>query len=145
MEPFTENTGQTVTLKNQEDKMKKSFIAIAVVSLLTLGTASLYAWGWGPGGCHGQGPGWGQGHGFGRLYFMKDYLGLSEEQMDKIAKIDSDYRYQYFKNRNNPDKIDALRTEQRKSVDSVLTDVQKKKWDEFYKNRDGRGYGCPWR
>lgn len=132
--------------------MKKSLIAFAVVSILSLGTASLYAWGWGPGGCHGQGPGWGrgpgwgQGHGFGRLYFMKDYLGLSEEQMDKIAKIDSDYRYQYFKNRNNPDKIDALRTEQRKSVESVLTDVQKKKWEEFYKNRESRGYGYhPWR
>ena len=117
--------------------MKKSLIAIAVVSLLSLGTASLYAWGWGPGICHGQGPGWGrgpgwgQGHGYGRLYFMKDYLGLSEDQMDKIAKLDSDYRYQYFKNRNNPDKIDALRTEQRKAVESVLTDVQKKKWDEF--------------
>ena len=131
--------------------MKKSLITLAVLSMLSLGAASLYAWGWGPGNCQGQGPGWGrgpgwgQGYGFGRIYFMKDYLGLSEDQMDKIAKLDSDYRYQYFKNRNNPDKIEALRTEQRKAFESVLTDVQKKKWDEFQKNRAGRGYGCLWR
>jgi hypothetical protein len=127
--------------------MKKSIIAIAILSILSLGGASLYAWGWGPGSCRGQGPGWGQGpggghgHGFSRLIFMKDYLGLSEEQLDKIAKIDSEYRYQYFKNRNTPEKFDALRTEHKKAVESVLTDIQKKKWDEFYKNRAGRGHG----
>ncbi len=127
--------------------MKKSIIAVAILSILSLGGASVYAWGWGPGSCRGQGPGWGQGpagghgHGFSRLYFMKDYLGLSEEQLDKIAKIDSEYRYQYFKNRNTSDKFDALRSEHRKAVESVLTDTQKKKWDEFYKNRANRGYG----
>ena len=138
--------------------MKKGIIAIAVVSVLTMGGAYLYARTQGPGGCFGYGPGWGHGsgymhgpgrghgRGYGHLYFMKEELGLSEEQVDKIAKIDSEFHYKYFKDRDSRDKIDALRTEHRKAVEGVLTPVQKKKWDELFKNGDRRGYGynCPW-
>jgi Spy/CpxP family protein refolding chaperone len=136
--------------------MKKSIIAVAVVSVLSLSGAFLYAKAQNPDGCTGYGPGGdhgsyymhgpGRGRGYGHLYYMKDQLGLSEDQADKIAKIDSEFHYKYFKDRNNQEKINALRTEHRKAVESVLTPAQKKKWDELFKNRDGRGYGynCPW-
>ncbi len=138
--------------------MKKSIIAIAVVSVLSLGGAYLYArspysggcYGYGPGWGHGpgymHGPGWGHGRGFGHLEFMREELGLSEAQAEKIAKIDSEFRYKYFKERDNFNKIEALRTEHRKAVEGVLTPEQKKKWDELFNNRDRRGYGynCPW-
>jgi len=132
--------------------MKKSIIAIAVISVLSLGGAYLYARAQGQDGCLGYGPGWGHGsgymhghgRGYGHLYFLKDELGLSEAQVDKIAKIDSEFHYKYFKDRDSRDKNDALRAEHRKAVESVLTPAQKKKWDELVKNRDrGYGYNCP--
>ncbi len=135
--------------------MKKLLIGLAIGSVIALGANSLYAWGGSGNGCcggnntekNGQGYMMGYGmHGYGHLVFLKEKAGLSDDQIDKIIKIDSDYSSKFFKNRDNADKISSLRAEHKKAVESVLTADQKKKLDEFSKDRDGRKYGfCPWR
>ncbi len=129
--------------------MKKILAAIAIGSVMILGTASAYAWGGnGKGCCQGGGAGYGMGNqmGYGHVYYLKERAGLSDEQVEKIFKIDSDYRLKYYQNREKSDKLNTLRTEHKKAVEGVLSADQKKKLDEFYKDRGNRNYGyCPWR
>lgn len=131
--------------------MKKWLITLALGSIFAFSANSLYAWGGnGNGWCRGgNGQGYHMGYGgqgYGHLVFLKEEVGLSEEQVDKVIKIDSEFNAKYYKNRGDYDKIEALRTEHRKAVEAVLTPDQKKKLDEFNGNRNGRWYGyCPWR
>lgn len=134
--------------------MKKTLFALAIASLIGLASSELMAWGGGPGwgggrgGCYGPGygPGYGRGYGYENrgfkgirhLDFLKEEIGLSDEQITKIIKIDADYRAKYFTNRNDYAKINQLRTEHRKEFENVLTNDQKKKLDEYYRNRDSR-------
>jgi len=126
--------------------MKKGLLAIAMASILGLASTELLAWGGGPGWCNGPGYGKGSGprHGgsreYGYLVFLSEQIGLSDEQIQKVIKIDADYRAKYFTSRKDSEKLDALRIEHRKAVESVLTDAQKKKLDDYYKNRRGPGY-----
>jgi Spy/CpxP family protein refolding chaperone len=133
--------------------MKKILLAIAMVSIVSFAAADLYAWergrGWhmGPRYHQGYGPGFGH-HGFGYLEFMKEEIGLTDQQIEKIMTIDSEYRLKYFKNRGNYDKFEALRIEHRKAVDNVLTESQKKKLSDYNRNWNRRGYEgyghCNW-
>jgi len=118
-----------------------AFIFIAV--LLTFGCSKS--------GGPGDGTYW--GHGFGMGYGMGCYedsddmmrdLGISGAQTDKIAEIDARYRKQYYENRGDFDKIDALRQKHRKEIDDLLNDSQRSKFGNVYDRSWGgwgRGYG----
>lgn len=122
--------------------MKKLILVTAIAAAMALGGTGLYAQGWGHGG------GWGYHHGYGMGYghmeYLKDELKLTDTQVEKIIKIDADYRVKFYQNRDNRDKIFALRDEHRKAVYNVFTDEQKKKFDATFKNRRGFGYCQNW-
>jgi hypothetical protein len=142
--------------------MKKGLLALAVFTILGFASTDLLAWGGGPGWCYGPGGygygsgynrGYGSGYngfrGYGHLEFLKERIGLSDAQIQKIIRIDADFRAKYFENRNDYDKLNALRIEHRKAVEGVLTDAQRKKLDDYYRNWQGPGYlgnygYCPW-
>lgn len=89
------------------------------------------------------GQGYGMGYGSGcyenRDYMMRD-LNLTDDQANKIADIDAKYRDLYYKNRDNFNKIDALRREHRQAIDNMLTSEQREKFSGVYDNR-WRGWG----
>ena len=95
--------------------------------------------GTGPGGGICGGPGMGMGQPFHHLDRMQYFLGLSDEQVDKIYKIDRDYQDRYYQNRKNHDAVQKLREEHSKAILNVLTKEQKQKWEDFKKNRPERG------
>jgi len=128
-------------------KTKKIFVSAAAFSVLILTAVSLLAWGPDRGGYH-HGDGYHHGYGQGNIEHQKKNLNLSDKQVEKIIKIDSEYRTKYYKNRENFDKIEQLRIEHRKEFQSVLTDTQRKKQNNYSRNnsrRGGRGSGCPYR
>ena len=138
--------------------MKKLFISIAMLSILALGSAELFAWGGGPargggqvwhhGPAYGPMPGFapqrggGGAYGIGYLDFLKEEIGVSDDQIHKIIKVDADYRVKYYDSRNDYRKIEELRIEHRKAVEKILTKEQIKKLDEYTNSRmPRRGFG----
>jgi Spy/CpxP family protein refolding chaperone len=121
--------------------MKKTLLVltIAVVTAFA-GTSTLMARGWGGGYGGGicGGPGAGMGQSFHHIDRMQYFLGLSDEQADKIYKIDREYQDKYYQNRKNYDAIENLREEHRKAILNVLTKEQKEKWENFLKDSPGR-------
>ena len=118
--------------------MKKALFAIAIAAIIGLGSSILLARGGGPGRynepCYNCGYGQAKGGGFygiGYLEFLKEEIGVTDEQIQKIIKIDSEYRAKFFDNRKDINKLDELRIEHRKEVEKVLTADQKKKLDEY--------------
>ncbi len=136
--------------------IKKGLISFSIIAVISFSAAAVFSHGWG--GYGHMGPGYGNGTGWGHMgpgymngpaYGSRDYLkneiGLTDKQQEKIFKINSKYNEKYFKNRGNPDKIYALRTEHRKEIEKVLTKSQREK---FFGNRNyvrNRGWrGCSW-
>jgi Spy/CpxP family protein refolding chaperone len=81
---------------------------------------------------------------------MQEHLGLTDQQVDKIFKIETEYRQKFYDNRKNPEKTAALRDAQKAEIDKVLTDEQKKKIQDAHMNmkgkhggKKGKGY-CPY-
>src|SRR4030042_1429751 len=97
--------------------MRKALIAIAIVSAIGLASSGLMAWGGpGRGGCSGCGQGYMPGggfNGFRHFEFLEKEIGLSEDQLEKIIRINSDFRLKYFNNRKDSDKLNELREEHR--------------------------------
>jgi Spy/CpxP family protein refolding chaperone len=123
--------------------MKKLILITTLTAAMALGGTGLYAQGWGGGwGYHHGGMGYGMG--FGNMGYLQDELKLTDKQVEQIIKIDADYRVKFHQNRDNYDKIVALRQEHRKAIYNVFTDEQKKKFDANYKNRRGGGYCWKW-
>jgi Spy/CpxP family protein refolding chaperone len=122
--------------------MKKGILTLAVVTLISITAAEAYSQGYGRGGRRGpgHGPGFHGGCGMGKYVMMKEELGLTEKQVEKIFRIDTTYREKYFKNRTNRTKIMEIRVEHRKAIESVLTKKQKEKFNSF-KRPGRRGYG----
>jgi Spy/CpxP family protein refolding chaperone len=124
--------------------MKKSILALAIISMISFAAADAYAWGWGWGHHRGYGYHHGYGqyghHGFGNLEFMKEELNLSDSQIEKIIKIDSEYRAKYFENRYNYDKLESLRIEHQKAIENVLTKSQREKLNRYNGYGGMRGY-----
>jgi len=88
-------------------------------------------------GFHGQGicrP-------FGHLDRLQYRLGLTDEQVEKIFRIDQEYREKYFKNRKSFEAVENLRLEREKAVEDVLTDKQKERYREFRDFRKDRSRG----
>jgi len=122
--------------------MKKTLTILTITAILAVaGTSSIMARGMGMGQGGGMcgGPGMGMGQPFHHLDKMQYFLGLSDEQVDKIYKIDRDYQDKYYQNRKNHDAVQKLRTEHSKAIENVLTKEQKQKWEDFKKNHHGRG------
>lgn len=125
--------------------MKKKLISIVILMCCCFFTVSCrdryagngYYWG------HGFGMGYGSGCFDNRNLFMSD-LGLSKEQSEKIGDIDLKYRRLYFDNRGDYEKIDSLRKEHKKEIESVLDEKQKQKYNSIYSNR-WRGWGPKFR
>lgn len=144
MEPFRGIGGHIVKSMIRRDTMKKSILALAIISIVSFAAADAYAWGWGWGHHRGNGYHHGYGqyghHGSGNLEFMKEELNLSDSQIEKIIRIDSEYRAKYFKNRNNYDKLEALRIEHRKAVEKVLTESQRDRLNRYNGYGGMRGY-----
>jgi Spy/CpxP family protein refolding chaperone len=125
-------------------KIKLGIFALLIGGAVLVVSSELFSHGWGRGYGH-RGPGYGSGHmmgpgymhgpGYGGYENFKSELGLTEEQIEKIHKINTKYREKFFRNRNNSEKHYSLRNEQRKEIESVLTKKQKEKFS------DTRGYG----
>lgn len=68
-----------------------------------------------------------------------DYLSLNPEQRTQMKKITDDIRPEineiFQQIRPQLDQMDALRKQSRSQIRAILTDDQKKKYDEFYEVR----------
>jgi len=71
----------------------------------------------------------------GFLNKMQEELGLSDQQVEEIYKVSSEYRDKIFQNRKNLEEVKKLREEKRKAVKQILTDEQKEKFEDFNKRR----------
>lgn len=71
---------------------------------------------------------------------MQEKLGLTDEQVEKIFKINTDYRQKIFENRKNSDKVEILKTERQKEIENILTKEQKDK----IKNKREKCRGMCW-
>lgn len=76
---------------------------------------------------------------------MNNYLNLTDEQAEKIHKINMDFHHKMFKNRKNVAELEKLREEHRKEVEKVLTEEQLKKLKDFRNHHPGYGgeFGHP--
>jgi len=125
--------------------MKNFFVCAALVMvscILLISCKDRYAgnnYYWG----HGFGMGYGSGC-FDTQNMLVSDLRLSKEQAAKIENIDLKYRQLYYENRGNFDKIDSLRQEHKKEIESVLDEKQKQTYNSIYANRWG-GWGPKFR
>ena len=69
---------------------------------------------------------------------FNDYLGLTAEQKAQVSQILKDSRPEYKK---ISDQMDALRKQNRSQIRAILTDEQKKKYDDFNDKFDDKGRG----
>ncbi|HOK02935.1 MAG TPA: hypothetical protein PKX79_10305 [Spirochaetota bacterium] len=72
---------------------------------------------------------------------MDKYLNITDEQAEKIHKINMDFHDKMFKNRKNPTEIEKLRENHRKEIEKVLTEEQLKKLNEFRDHHPRHGDG----
>ncbi len=158
LEPLFFLPGHTGKFQNEVNRMNKisklgifALISVGVIAI-TFSDAFSREWGGGyghrgPGSGYMMGPGYGHmiGSGYDGYDSYKSELGLTENQREKIHRINSRYREKFFQNRNNRDKLYTLREEQRKEIESVLTKEQK---EQFFGSQGyGRGgwyRGCGW-
>lgn len=96
-------------------------------------------------GCPGFGKGYYGHQPFRHLDRMQYYLGLTDQQVEKIFNINQEYRAKFFKNRKSFDAIQKLHEEKYKDIEKVLTEEQKKKFNKMnnFKNRSWRHHRGP--
>ena len=90
---------------------------------------------------HGKGKGMRQGKGDGKPGMMHDYLGITNEQAEKIHKLNMDFHDKMFKNRNNEKEVEKLRENHLKEFQKILTKEQLEKFNSFQKHHRGMGFG----
>lgn len=73
---------------------------------------------------------------------MHSYLNLTDEQAEKIHRLNMDFHDRMFQSRKNSDELDKLRESHRKEFEKILTKEQVDKLKDFQKNHRGMG-GCP--
>lgn len=121
--------------------MKKSITTLAIVSLLTLGAASAFAWGGGRGTCPGYGGGQGGGMGYG--YHMNQQSGPEfEKYLNDTVELRARLAADHVKLRNqmhsaNPDT---------KVIEQLTASITKGRVELAQKAREagvepGNGYG----
>ena len=157
MEPLPHSQGLTGKTNNKELHMtrrthKKALIALTVALALAVPSLTLIARPARGGNGKYPGPNLGAiyyGHQpFRHLDRMQYYLGLSDQQVEKIFYIHQEYREKIFKNRKSFDTIQKLREEKHKAIEKGLTEDQKKKFNDWYKFKNRgrkyhRGPRCP--
>jgi Spy/CpxP family protein refolding chaperone len=131
--------------------MRKIFLGIVISAVALFAAGELLARGGGncggPGyGCGdcGGGPGFHDGHGgpgYGKNSFMKKELGITDKQEQQMFDIGTKYRQKFFENRNDLNKLETLREEKRKEIESVFTKEQNEKLKKFHEQRGNRGKG----
>jgi len=68
-----------------------------------------------------------------------DYLGLSPEQREQMHKIGEETRHEFQSlSKETQPRFAAIQEESRGKIRAILTDEQRKKYDEFRKNMDER-------
>ena len=88
-----------------------------------------------------RGPRQGMGKGKGGPGMMQDYLKLTDEQAEKIHKLNREFHDRFFENRKDEAKLDNLREEHRKEFEKILTKEQLEKLKEFKVHHRGMGFG----
>jgi Spy/CpxP family protein refolding chaperone len=125
--------------------MKKLLLGLIISAVALFAAGELIArGGGGPGyGCGdcGGGPGFGGGPGYRKNSYMKKELGITEKQEQQMFDIGTKYRQKFFENRNDLNKLETLREEKRKEMESVLTKEQNEKLKKFHDQRGNRGRG----
>ena len=121
--------------------MKKILLSVLALVFISAGGSALIAKGMGDGrgGCAGYGM-YGGGMGF-HLNMLQQDLGLTDEQVTKIHKIDMDYAEKFFQARNNREESEKLWKNRWADTEKVLTKEQLEKWKEFRGPRYGMGKG----
>lgn len=96
-----------------------------------------------------RGPHHGRGKGKGMMWdsdwkpgMMHDYLNLTDDQAEKIHRLNREFHDKMFQNRKNPDEIGKLRESHLKEFEKLLTKEQLEKLNKFRKNHRGAGF-CP--
>lgn len=105
-----------------------------------------HGYGYGYGGGM-MGPGYGYGRGYNHMYdnnngmynrdgsmdvdSLQQELGLNDRQVEKVIKINSEYRSKFYDNRFNGEKLDSLRLEYTKKIYSILTQSQRNRLQEY--------------
>ncbi|MBN2402356.1 MAG: hypothetical protein JXN64_08135 [Spirochaetes bacterium] len=115
--------------------MKKRLVILAVLVAFAFTANEAFAYGR-KGGKGGLGPG--IGGGFMHLSLIQTELGLSDKQLKQIFDIGTQYREKRFESRNDLNKLNDLREEHRKAVESVLTKDQLEKFNDL-RNNNCRG------
>jgi Spy/CpxP family protein refolding chaperone len=123
-------------LRKGGNRMKKGMITLAVLAAVIVAGTSLYARGRG-----GSGPVPDGRSCFGGTGYMQQELNLTQDQQDKIFKINQDFRQKMYDNRKDYIKCAELRVEKLKAIDAVLTKEQKEKLASLHAKR-GAGRGC---
>lgn len=90
--------------------------------------------------CYG---GVGNGLYTGDRVFMKNELNLSEKQITEVSNVNTDYHYLYNQNRGNEYRIQTLRIQHRRAIESILTEAQRKKLKDnsYYCDLNSRDKG----
>ena len=117
-------------------KTKKNLLALSLIFAFTFLGANLFAKNWG----QGQGRGCSRfnerrGGSLGFINRIPEDLNLTEEQVEKIFKITSEYRLKIFENRKNYETIAKLKEEEKEAIKNVLTDEQKEKFETLGQSR----------
>lgn len=89
----------------------------------------------------GKGKGMRQGKGDGKPGMMHNYLGITDEQAEKIHKLNMDFHDKMFKSRSNEKEMEKLRENHLKEFKKVLTKEQLEKFNGFQKHHRGMGFG----
>jgi len=110
--------------------MKKLLVVLAVITVMAISYTGLSA-------CGNEDGHKGKEMDYQGLKFLNEKIGLSDEQIHNIIKLDSDFKTKYYDNRNDKSKLDALRKEHHKQFHNILTEDQRKKLDEFKSKKGG--------
>ena len=80
--------------------------------------------------------------GYGRGMMMGPALDLTDDQIEKIHKINIDYADKFHKNRKNTDELKKLRESRDSEIEKILTKEQLKQFKELRDKRGNRD--CPY-
>ena len=130
--------------------MKKSILALIAALVLTVAAGSyLQAQHKG----HGMGDGKGDGRGCGmcmqdghymlpgHIGFLKQELNLTDDQIEKTLNLNAQYMFKMYKERENKDKVEALRNERQAEFQKLLTPEQNEKYKKLLENKKDMGRG----
>jgi site-specific DNA-adenine methylase len=126
--------------------IKTGYFVFALVSIITIGSADLYACRWDYWGSNYRNGNINETY-LGNLDYMEEELGLSKKQVKQIFEIGRKYREVYYKIRGDYNKIQTMRMEQKQDIEKILNETQRRIFNRYSRsayNRYGWYGGCPW-